>query len=1107
MKKIISALLIMTFMLSTVAFAAVGGTDIYVSVNGSDITGDGSEAAPFATFKKAKEVVSGMEGATVIFKGGKYRFTEKITFTEADSGTKTSPITYKADDGAEVIFTGAVSLNKDLFTNVSDVKILKMLPESSRSKVLKLDLTNQGLTVSNNNPVLYVNDVQATIARYPNEGYAVSTNTDKTTTFDTEYENVANWSEKSIANAVFLGSITSGYNWHKTTIQSVSGTEITLANTVRKGSYYYVRNLIEELDAPGEYIVKDNILYYYPTDNLENLNMEIVAFEADTMIELNGAEYINFDGITFEKSSSSAINTAGKYTNGITIKNCEFKYLINEVLNIRGYDHVISDNYAYGCGNRFIYFSGGAKEGLKPGNILITRNRIVGCGYWSPASTSGVIKGGIDTWENWICIGNVVSNNIIQDCYASSAINVTGNNNKIMYNEIINMGRIIEDGGAIYSGKTASKYGTEIAYNYIHDFNPKNDYCALYPDDGMSGLYIHHNVAARLSKAMVSGLGANNNFSNNLFIDVSRGMGLGTRMSWDASLYNGKGKLYDEAYGVVYNSNSYIADAYNKQYPEIKEIVDAVIKDGYPFFAPWNTVITGNVLVSDKTKVSVPGYTYENLTTIASTPSHSLKTSIFNGEYYVDGEEELYKAGKIKTKSLNVVDEIATYGDKKANAAGINATAKGNPKLTHSQISFKDELNQDYTITSGAIANSTVNEIDMSKIGIINTTNDKILEEKDSEVNILAVSYDTKKATVAWETVENASEYDIVVTKNSATLKEETCYNGFHTNKYTFDLDGAGTYNITIKARGLSREDMFTVTGEKTFTVNSTYTDNLENALAILKDRITMADEGYTVDNLDVLNTVYETNSAALSGDQNAINNAELAVYEALESVSATAKMEVTRFEADQNSNIVYVEAIGFPANSLATVIVTNPDVTFENAVANATTETIRFIATTSADDFGRVSVSFDTSKNEIDYTGVYKLYVKASDDSAKIEKEYTYGTVEVSAVEMKSADNTVVTEENIASFAGQELTLTVNVKNRTTRDMTPEVYAGIYESGALKNAFTENATKIAANSEGTVTIKVTVPTIYTENTKINLLVWDDLKVLRPLTKTRLIFE
>ncbi len=1092
-KKIISIFIACLMLLSTVAFAD-GGNTVYVSPIGSD-SGNGTEENPFATLEAAKEAVSGQDGATVIFKGGKYRFTEKVTFTQADSG-----VTYKAEAGADVVFTGAVSLNKDLFSKVTDVEVLNKLPVSSRSKVLKLDLAKQGLTVSNDYPVLYVNDTQATVARYPNEGYAVSTNTVKTTTFDTGYENVANWSEESIANAVFSGSIDSGYSWSETTITGVSGTEITLANTVRKDAYYYVRNLIEELDAPGEYIIKENILYYYPTDELEYLNMEIVAFDNDTMIELNGAEYITFDGITFEKSVSSAITTANKYTNSITIKNCEFKYIIKEVLNIRGYDHIISDNYAYGCGSRFIYFSGGAKEELKPGNILITRNRIVGCGYWNPAAITGVIKGGIDTWENWICIGNEVSNNIIQDCYSSSAINVTGNNNKIMYNEIINMGRVIEDGGAIYSGRAATKYGTEIAYNYIHDFNCENDYCALYPDDGMSGLYIHHNVAARLSKAMVSGLGANNNFSNNLFIDVSKGMGLGTRMIWDASVYNGEGKFYKEAYDIVYNSNSAIANAYNTQYPEIKEMVDNHINNGYPFFAPWNTVVTGNVLISNET-LDLDGKT---LTTIAGTPTHNLKTAIINGEYNVDGEEAYYKAGKIKLKSSNVVDELATYGDKDANDAGINATAKGNPKLTHSQVTFKDAANQNYNLSS-AITNSKVHEIDMTKIGILNTTNDKIFEEKDSEVNILAVSYDTKKATVAWEPVENASEYDIVITKDSLALKEETCYNGFHTNKYTFDLDGAGTYNVSITARGLSREDMFAVTGEKTFTVNATYTDNLENALAILKDK--MAAEGYTNSNADDLMTVYEEKSAHLSSnDQSVINQAELDVYDAIASANPTAEISVTRFEADLNSNIVYVEAIGFPANSLATVMVTNPGVEFNTAVKDASTETIRFIATVPSDDLGRVKVEFDTQREEIDYTGDYKIYVTTF-DGIKYENTYTYGTVELSAVEFKTLEGVAIEEADLASHAGETIKLSMSVNNRLPRDLTPEAYLGIYESGSLKNAFVQNQTVISKNSEGMIEITVELPSTYNSGSELKLFMWDDAKLLRPLTKTTYIFE
>ena len=365
-KKIISIFIVSLMLLSNVAFAAVGNT-YYVSAAGND-NGTGTRQNPFPSLEAARKAIDGQDGATIIFLGGKYPITEKVTFTSKDNGAKSSRITYKAEEGAEVIFTGAVPLNKELFTKVEDMETLMKLPEISRSKVLMLDLTKQGLTtVSNNYPVLYANDIQATVARYPNSGYAEVALSKASNTIDTEYENVKNWSEDSLKNATLVGNFDKTYLWGKTAIKSTSGTEITLEKKFRSNksdttltTYYYIRNLIEELDAPGEYIVENNILYYYPISDIKNLNMEIITFKADTMIEFSTAKYINFEGITFEKAISSAINTAGNYkSESITIKNCEFKYLMKEVLNIKGLNHIISDNYAYGCGSNFIVFGGG----------------------------------------------------------------------------------------------------------------------------------------------------------------------------------------------------------------------------------------------------------------------------------------------------------------------------------------------------------------------------------------------------------------------------------------------------------------------------------------------------------------------------------------------------------------------------------------------------------------------------------------------------------------------------------------------------------------------------------------------------------------------------
>ncbi len=1104
MKRITSLLIIFVLMLSSAAFAAgESGINVYVSSIGSDLTGDGSEQNPFASIKKAKEYVADLdksEPINVIFKEGTYRINNKIVFKEGDSGVEGAPVTYMAEDGADVVFTGAVTVNKDLFQDITDVSILKRLPQNARGKVLMLDLTKQGLSATSTFPSLYVNDAQATIARYPNNDYAVAT-ASGTNEFSIDYENAANWK----AENVFLkGSLKNGYVWTVTNVESISENTLTLSDTIRNGAYFYVLNLIEELDAPGEYVIKDNILYYYPLDSLENLDMEIIDFSGSTMFEIRGAEYINFDGITFEKSNSSAIIIPDDaWTNDINITNCNFNYLISTALEIRGFDCTISDNYSYGCGSRFIEFRSGKKEGLVPGNIIIKNNRIIGAGSWGH-SIVGTIKGGIDSHENWYCIGNTIENNIIQDCNTASAINVTGNDNVIRYNEIINQGRIIEDGGAIYMGRAATKYGSEVAYNYIHDFNKENYFSALYSDDGFSGLVIHHNVIENVSRAMISGLGMNNQFYDNLMINVTSGMGLGTRMNWNTATYGENGTMYEEAYNVVYNSNPLISETYNTKYPQIKVAVDNHINKGYPFFAPWNTVVTGNVSIGSADAIS-------------SRPYHKYRSGLtsytIKGENKVPGiSDAIYYSG-----ITAYVDELKAYGLKYTAADGtdLNGTSAGNPKLAYSDNLFVNASEKNYTLTSQISDVSTVHEIDMTKIGVLSTTNPKILENQKNSLKLYDASYDTKKAVISWEKTEKASEYDIVVSKNadlSSPIYSETSNNTYFNNNYTFDLDGEGTYYYKVTARGLSREDMFALESEiGQFTVGSAYTASFDNALSVLENELANIKAGnYSYGESDAsLQSVYDSITTSSLSSQEDYDNAEEWIYTtfmAVEGNLVVPEMEITRFEPDMNTTTVYVEAKGLPANSLASVVVTNPETTIDSALTNASVSTMRYMDTVLADDKGCISLAFDTSRNEIDYTGAYEIYITNSEGNT-LKESYTYGTVELSDVTMSDSTGKAITKETLSSYKGQTVTLSMSVKNRTSRTITPESYLGVYESGALKDAFVENQTPISANSDGVISVPVVVPENYTDSTEFKLFMWDDLKLLRPLTKTRLIFE
>ena len=89
---------------------------IYVALQGKD-SNDGSFQKPFATFEAAQQAVrlvkkSGFKGSIeVIVQGGTYYFAETIEFTAEDSGTKASPITWKAAEGEKVILSGGKRIN------------------------------------------------------------------------------------------------------------------------------------------------------------------------------------------------------------------------------------------------------------------------------------------------------------------------------------------------------------------------------------------------------------------------------------------------------------------------------------------------------------------------------------------------------------------------------------------------------------------------------------------------------------------------------------------------------------------------------------------------------------------------------------------------------------------------------------------------------------------------------------------------------------------------------------------------------------------------------------------------------------------------------------
>ena len=82
------------------------GKEIFVSVSGSDTTGDGSMQKPYATIHRAQTAARAIgPGAIVAIRGGTYYLRSTLRLTQEDSGT-----TYQAHNGENVTLSGGEPL-------------------------------------------------------------------------------------------------------------------------------------------------------------------------------------------------------------------------------------------------------------------------------------------------------------------------------------------------------------------------------------------------------------------------------------------------------------------------------------------------------------------------------------------------------------------------------------------------------------------------------------------------------------------------------------------------------------------------------------------------------------------------------------------------------------------------------------------------------------------------------------------------------------------------------------------------------------------------------------------------------------------------------------
>ncbi|MDG1805496.1 T9SS type A sorting domain-containing protein [Flavicella sp.] len=470
----------------------ISARDIYVSKSGND-TNSGTETSPYLSITKAANVA--VAGDVVFIKEGTY----EETLAPANSGSSGNPIIFQSYPGDRVI--------------ISAMQALEGWTQDSGS-IYKTTIPFNSLGQEN---FVMHNETALDLARWPNKVQpgAFSLNSLRNTGgSNSNVINNAYLEENTIPNidwtdgAVWFYGDKPGSGWiaWKSIITSSSSGRVNF-NLDKDPDWirtfhapadlgdFYLEGVKAALDYQNEWYFNPSTMELFiqlpggsaPEDG--NVKMrrrkETINLKDRKHIEIRNLAVfgggINMEDSTTWQTNSKTTNNVlygissfyGAYTQGVvtsfnsgvaalklqgsynTIEKCEIAFGAGTGINARGENNTIKDNYIHDF------------------NTLGS--------YDAPAVLRGM--------KNSKFINNTVSNG------GRDAVNYSGENNEIAYNDISKSNLIADDCGLFYT--VGRQNNTVIHHNWFHDALSRDGLkkaAGIYLDNNAAGFSVHHNV-------------------------------------------------------------------------------------------------------------------------------------------------------------------------------------------------------------------------------------------------------------------------------------------------------------------------------------------------------------------------------------------------------------------------------------------------------------------------------------------------------------------------------------------------------------------------------------------------------------------------------------
>ncbi|MBP8131663.1 MAG: right-handed parallel beta-helix repeat-containing protein [Candidatus Hydrogenedentes bacterium] len=578
--------------------------DLHVKNGGNDAE-PGTLEAPLATLAGARDCIRRMraegspsmdEPIAVHIHAGEYEMPDGLDLEAQDSGDTNAPVTYAAATSESPVLLGGRRLPWDAFHTVSDAAILDRLPPESHGGVRCAELKPLGMADYGEMPdayrtppavpELFFNGARMTLARWPNgdEWAIVGDVVDSgpapwrnfqspgTGTFVFENDRPLRWRN---APAVWLYGYWC-FDWASETIRVKTIDPEKKTITLRQphvygigsgnpgGRRYCALNLLEELDAPGEYFLDRDTgqLYFWPPEPAAEI---VLSLAAEPLLRLNGASHVTLKGIEIACTAGDGIRVAGGEQ--VHVESCNVRNTgLAGIVVQGGRSHRVTACDITETGTGGLMMNGGDRKTLTPSGHEACDNRIWRVARRQRTHAYNVQLGGVAIR---------LAHNLIHDA-PHQAIGIGGNDHVIEFNEIHHICMESDDCGAFYMGRNPSERGTILRYNYWHDTGGPRSHgsCAVYFDDGSGGQMVFGNVFQRAAGGSFGAVfvhgGHDNRVINNVFLDCTRAI---RQVPWNDGLWREwvHGDLWRQR---LLDEVDITQPPYVDRYPELKGFLD-----------------------------------------------------------------------------------------------------------------------------------------------------------------------------------------------------------------------------------------------------------------------------------------------------------------------------------------------------------------------------------------------------------------------------------------------------------------------------------------------------------------------------------------------------